>query len=204
MVAVVLFVEGGGDRSDLQSRCREGFRKLLEPIMLKRGQLKIVACGSRDEAYKSFSLASENPTAGTSYLLLVDAEEPVASDHGPWQHLSRRDPRWKCPAGVDDDSVHFMAVMTETWLVADPAALASYYGEPFKKNALPRADNLEEVSKEDVVDALKSATKPTKKQKYEKSHGWELVGKISPDAIRKRCKRFGKRFLDHMAKLART
>jgi hypothetical protein len=33
--------------------------------------------------------------------------------------------------------------------------------------------------------------------------GGGLVGKISLQAIRTRCPRFGKRFLDHMAKLAR-
>ncbi len=202
MVAVVIFVEGGGDGKHQQIRCREGFHKLLDPMMPRGQRPKINACGSRDEAYKSFKLACENPDAGTCYLLLVDAEEPVASGHGPWQHLSKRDPHWKCPAGVGDDSVHFMAVMTETWLVADPVALADYYGEHFKKGALPKADNLEEVSKKDVMDALESATKPTKKKRYAKSHGWELVGKVSPDAIRKRCKRFGKRFLDHIARLA--
>lgn len=203
MVAVVIFVEGGGDRKDLQIRCRKGFQELLETIMPKRGQLQIRPRGSRDEAYRSFKIACENPDASTCYLLLVDAEEPVAIGHGPWQHLSKRDPTWKRPAGVDDDSVHFMAVITETWLIADPGALASHYGEPFKKDVLPKTDNLEEVSKKDVIDALNSATKSTKKR-YEKSHGWELVGKVSPDAIRKRCKRFGKRFLDHMAKLARA
>ena len=54
------------------------------------------------------------------------------------------------------------------------------------------------------MDALENATKPTKKKRYEKSHGWELVGKISADAIRKRCPRFGKRFFDHMVVLAGT
>jgi len=204
MVAVKMFVEGGGNRKDLQSRCRKGFRNLLESVMPKRDQLTVLACGSRDEAYKSFKLASENPEAGTLYLLLVDAEEVVANDVGPWQHLSTRDSHWKCPEGVGDDSVHFMSVMTETWLVADPAALTDFYGAHFKKGALPVTDNLEDVSKKDVMDALASATKPTKKKRYEKSHGWELVGKISPDAIRKRCKRFGKRFFDHMAQLAKT
>lgn len=163
---------------------------------------KILPCGSRNEAYRAFKLACENPAADTCYLLLVDSEEPVASDHGPWRHLSKRDPTWKCPAGSKDDSVHFMAVMTEAWLVADPDALADYYGDSFNKAALPKTDNLEEVAKKDVMEALERATKPTKKKTYEKRHAWELVGKVSPDAIRRRCKRFGKRFFDHMTKLA--
>jgi hypothetical protein len=52
------------------------------------------------------------------------------------------------------------------------------------------------------MDALARATRATKKKTYGKRHGWELVGKISPEAIRARCPRFGRRFLDHMAKLA--
>jgi hypothetical protein len=204
MVAVKIFVEGGGNRKDLQIRCRNGFSKLLGSVMPKRGQLTVLACGSRDDAYRSFKIASENPDPGTTYLLLVDAEEVVAKNAGPWEHLSTRDPHWKCPEGVGDDSVHFMSVMTETWLVADPAALTAYYGAPFKEGTLPAAHNLEDVPKSDVMDALDRATKPTKKKRYEKSHGWELVGKISPDAIRKRCKRFGKRFFDRLTQLAET
>ncbi len=105
VVAIRIFVEGGGDRKDLQTRCRDGFRNLA------------VSAG-------------------------------------------------------------------------------------FKKNALPEAGDLEIVPKNDVMAALERATKATAKKTYGKSHGWELVGKVSPEAIRARCPRFGKRFLDHMARLA--
>jgi hypothetical protein len=202
VVAIRIFVEGGGDRKDLQTRCRDGFRNLLDRVVQRRGQLRVIACGSRDAAFRSFALASANPEPDTTYLLLVDAEEVVAKKHDSWQHLATRD-RWQRPLGAKDDAVHLMTVTTETWLVADGDALAGYYGAGFKKNALPPASDLEEVSKKDVMDALLRATKATRKKKYEKSHGWELVGRISPDAIRVRCPRFGKRFLDHVAKLAR-
>jgi Domain of unknown function (DUF4276) len=201
VVAIRIYVEGGGDRKDLQTRCRDGFRKLIERIVPRRGQLKIVACGSRDAAFRSFKLATENPEADTTYLLLVDAEEVVARNRGPWKHLVARDP-WERPAAATDDSVHLMAVMTETWLLADPLALAAYYGTGFRKNVLPQAADLEGVSKKDVMDALERATKGTAKKSYAKSQGWELVGKVSPEAIRTRCPRFGRRFLDHLARLA--
>ena len=201
MVAIRIYVEGGGDRKDLQTRCRDGFRKLLERVAPRRGQLTIVACGSRNEAFKSFKLATEHPEPDTAYLLLVDAEEVVAKNRKPWQHLAARD-AWERPAAVTDDAVHLMAVMTETWLLADPAALAAYYGDGFKKNVLPPAADLEGVAKKDVMLALERATKGTAKKSYAKSHGWELVGKISPEAIRARRPRFGRRFLGHVAQLA--
>jgi Domain of unknown function (DUF4276) len=202
MVAVRIFVEGGGDRKDQQTRCREGFRRLLERVVPKGAQPKIIACGSRNAAFESFRRAFESPEPGTAYLLLVDAEEVVAGDRRPWKHLEQRD-GWARPAGSGDDSVHLMTVATETWLIADPDALSGHYGDGFNRKALPRADGLEGVSKRDVNEALGSATRGTKKGKYQHSHGWELVGKVSPDAIRVRCPRFGKRFLDHVAKLSR-
>lgn len=200
MVAIRIYVEGGGDRKDQQTRCRDGFRKLLERVVPRRGQLTIIACGSREAAFKSFRMASEQPAPDTTYLLLVDAEEVVAKNREAWEHLEARD-AWKRPAGVGDDSAQLMAVTTETWLVADPAALAAYYGARFNGNVLPQATDLEGVSKKDVMDALERATKRTAKKIYGKSHGWELVGKVSPAAICARCPRFGRRFLDHIARL---
>ncbi len=204
MVAVSIYVEGGGDDNAQRSRCREGFRRLLERVVVKGAQPRIIACGSRREAFKSFKLACENPAEDTTYLLLVDAEDPVAVEHGPWKHVAtRQGDGWERPATATDDSLHFMAVTTETWLIADPVALAAYYGKGFRQTTLPTVADLESVSKSDVNGALARATKPTKKKRYEKSHGWELVGRISPDVIRRRCPRFGRRFLDHLAKLAR-
>ncbi len=203
MVAVI-YVEGGGDDNAQRSRCREGFRRLLERVVTNGAQPRIIACGSRNEAFKSFKLACEKPEKDTTYLLLVDAEEPVSGEHGPWKHVAtRRGDGWERPAEASDDSLHFMAVTTETWLIADPVALAAYYGKDFKKTALPTAPDLEGVPKSEVNAALARATKLTKKKRYEKSHGWELVGKISPGAVRTRCPRFGRRFLDHVASLAR-
>ena len=76
----------------------------------------------------------------------------------------------------------------EAWLLADPEALEKYYGQPaFKRTKLPRRPNLEEVPKGDLMMALESATKDSKKGKYQKSHGFDRIGMIEPSRIRRVC-----------------
>ena len=42
----VIYLEGGGESKELHSRCREGFRKLLEKNGFKGNMPRLVACGS--------------------------------------------------------------------------------------------------------------------------------------------------------------
>ena len=54
MVSVRIYIEGGGDSKDLQSRCREGFRKLIEKTGFEGRMPSTVACGGRNNAYDMF------------------------------------------------------------------------------------------------------------------------------------------------------
>ena len=94
MVSVKLCVEGGGDRKTLTRNLRRGLGKFIEKAGLQGRMPRIVACGSRNDAYDSFRTALDR---GERAMLLVDAEEPVSTS-GPWQHLKARDgwnrPRW--------------------------------------------------------------------------------------------------------------
>jgi hypothetical protein len=122
----------------------------------------------------------------TIVALLVDAEEAV---NGPARaHLQSRE-RWDLKSDPDD-VVHLMVQAMEAWIVADPDALAAYYGQKFRRNALPKAQNLETIGKDDVAKALKEATCDTQKGTYHKiRHASDLLKKIDRTKVQKRCPR---------------
>ncbi len=116
-----IYVEGGSDA--LATRCREGFRKLLEKAGFTGRIPRIVACGGRDEAYDDF----ENALASGKYAhlaLIVDSEDPVQDIEKTWEHLKARD-GWERPPGADDAQVFLMTTCMETWIVADRDSLGS-------------------------------------------------------------------------------
>jgi hypothetical protein len=184
-VNVTLFVEGGGnDNQALQTECRRGFRTLLERATLKGRMSKIVACGSRGEAYDSFCTALAAAGPNDFPMLLVDSEAPVTQQ--PWDHLKAHD-GWAKPAGATDDHVHLMVPCMENWLRSDPAALAQYYGQGFKPKKLPANPQPESVGKTALYAALKAATRDTKtKGEYDKGgHSFELLARIDPAKLDK-------------------
>ena len=90
-----------------------------------------------------------------------------------------------------DDAIHLMVQTMETWILADSEALANYYGQNFARNALRKSDNLEKVSKVDVEQALKQATQETQKGAYHKNkikHASDLLKRIDPQKVRKKCR----------------
>ena len=80
-----------------------------------------------------------------------------------------------------------MVQMMEAWFLADPEALAAYYGQHFGAKALPGRENVEQIAKSDVERSLKEATKRTQKGEYHKiRHGSDLLAKIDPAKVRRR------------------
>jgi hypothetical protein len=187
MSGLAIYMEGGGRGKDTKVALRLGMNAFLgslkEAAHAKAWSWNLVPCGGRDQAYKAFNHAR----AAGEYavvVLLVDAEEAVNA--GPCAHLSSRD-RWNL-AGVGDNVMHLMVQVMETWIVADPDALAVYYGQQFRRNALPRTQNLEEVAKRDIAKALERATHDTKKGDYHKiRHASALLKRIDPAKARRRC-----------------
>lgn len=181
-----VYVEGGGDRSDTRAAIREGFSHFLDPLRQlareRRIQWSITACGSRNAAFEIFRAALErHPDA--FLVLLVDSEGPVV--HAPWMHLQGRD-GWS-PGGLSDEHCHLMVQAVEAWLVADPETLTAYYGQGFRRNALPRRNDMEAVPKDQLFQSLNRATAKTQKGQYAKiRHCADLLALLNQDRVRKR------------------
>lgn len=68
---------------------------------------RIVASGSRNDAFSDFCTALKSATTDDFTVLLVDAESPVETENGAWDHLTRRD-GWVRPQGAGCESAHLM------------------------------------------------------------------------------------------------
>ncbi|MBL8510993.1 MAG: DUF4276 family protein [Betaproteobacteria bacterium] len=195
MVALKLYVEGGGDQRQLKNRCREGFAKFLEKAGLQGHLPRIIASGSRKNAFDDFCIALK---AGESALLLVDSEDLV-SETSPWEHLlNRPGDKWTMPQGATDDLCHLMIVCMESWLLADRQTLKKYFGSDFKESALPATSRpIESLDKDTVMSALKKATRDCQsKGGYNKgSHSFDLLALLDPNTVAENVPS-AKRFID--------
>ena len=169
---VSIFVEGGANRKDLRTRCRQGFSTLLRNAGIK-SPFEVVPSGSK--AYEDFCSALQGRGADGVPLLLVDSERPVRPNHGAWQHLGKR------PPGVRDEQAQLMAQCMETWLVTDRAQLRAFYGKGFHEGKLPRNADLEAVHKDEMQKSLKSATE----DKYHKGNdSFTLLAGLEPQKLK--------------------
>lgn len=74
MSTVKLFVEGGGVSKSLRTECRAAFSSFLQKSGLSGFMPRIVASGSRNEAYSDYCTALKN---GENAVLLIDSETEV-------------------------------------------------------------------------------------------------------------------------------
>ncbi|NYH97485.1 hypothetical protein FHX63_000261 [Cupriavidus plantarum] len=175
----------------MRTACREGFSKFITRAGLTK-RPRIVACGSRRDAYESFCTAV---AGGEDAMLLVDSESAVAADHQvgepttwrPWAHLKNRPgDGWDKPAGSSDTDCHLMVQCMEHWLLAHREQLEAYFGQGFQRNVLPAAaQGIETVTKAVAYNSIQSATKNSKtKGQYGKGqHSFELLALIDPAKV---------------------
>ena len=202
MVTLKLFVEGGGDAKTLRTACRQGFTEFLKKYGLMH-RPRILACGSRRNAYDDFCTAVNN---GEAAMLLVDSEAAIAADcqqgaaenWQPWKHLAQRPgDQWQKPASAGDDQCHLMVQCMEAWFIADRATLKAFFGQGFKDNALPPSSRpVDEVPKQQLYDSLKRATQRCKtKDVYGKGeHSFDLLARIDSKQVEARSN-WARRFL---------
>ena len=188
MKGIAIYVEGGGDNREGKATLRRGMDALLNPLKAaarsKALHWKLVCCGSRNAAFQAFRNATV-VDEDAFVVLLVDAEAPVSDK--PSRHLASRD-SWEFTF-AREDAVHLMVQVMETWIIADADTLTAYYGQGFRSNALPRRQNLEDVSKSDVERALNRATEQTTKGRYQKiKHASDLLRRLDVNSVRQRCR----------------
>lgn len=100
---VRIYVEGGFEGST-KSDCRRAFSTFLGRA-IRPGSFKVIASGSRQQAYEDFCSGLRQHT-DEYIILLVDSEAAVIV--APWRHLGTREgDQWKRPAGTDDQA-HLM------------------------------------------------------------------------------------------------
>lgn len=189
MVSVRIYVEGGGDSKDLQSRCREGFRKLIEKSGFKGRMPSVVACGGRNNVYDMFKKAVTSTDRDELPMLLVDSEEPVTT--APWDHLRTRD-GWDCPADAEEEQAQMMVTCMETWIMADREALRKVFGAHLRESALFPEIDLENRSRQDLLFALKNATGDCGRGKgYDKGRrSFQILAELKPDTLKERLSYF--------------
>jgi hypothetical protein len=204
---VKLYVEGGGDTAALKTACREGFTTFVTNAGIKN-RPRIVACGSRRDAFDSFCTAI---ASGEEAILLVDSEDIITAQNQqgepdtwqPWAHLkARAGDGWDKPKKATETGCHLMAQIMESWFLADRDALKTFFGQGFKENALPAANNaVESIAKQQVYNALAQATNNCKtKAAYGKGeHSFKLLTKINPAKVTK-ASPWAKRFVDELRK----
>lgn len=197
---VTIYIEGGGDAPQLKARCRKAFNKFIQGMGFEGSMPKLVACGSRRNAYEQFCTAMKQ---GKKALLLVDSEAPVKKNHefDPWPHLQQREgDGWVAPENATAVDCHLMVECMENWFLADIPALKAYYGSGFKENKLPSTNRgIEKVAKSVVYTGLKEATRTTRKGSYSKGdHSFSILEQIDPNKVTE-ASRWAKQFKDCLA-----
>ena len=179
---VTVFLEGGGNDAHLKRQCREGFGRLLKSCGFEGRMPRLVACGSRNEAYDDFKNVLARASDGDLFMLLVDSEDPVTDINRTWNHLRQRD-NWQKPVGAEDEDVPLMTTCMETWIVADRSTLSQHCGQRLHESALPSLHNLENRNRRDVLRNLEHATRCCTAQYAKGPKSFVVLGKLNPDVL---------------------
>lgn len=204
MVAVKVYVEGGGDSQMLRTACRKAFSSLFDKAGLREHMPRVVASGPRSQAFSDFCTAMGDAAPGEFVCLLVDSEDPVDENTSPWAFLGAREAdRWQPPAGAGDENAHLMVQCMEAWFLADSGALERFFGRGFRRNALAIRPDVENIPKGDVIAALEAATHDcVPKGRYRKGkHSFDLLATLDP-AIVERASPFGRRLFQTLRQKA--
>lgn len=200
MTRIAILVEGGGKSTGRKNLLRTGFNAFFRDISESARNLKVrwdlSVCGSRGETFRDFHIARKDKS-NTHVFLLVDSDGPVTT--GGLAYLTKH-AGFKNLSNAEDRFIHLMIHAMEAWIIADPAALAKYYGQHFAQSALPKAINLETVAKADLENAFKQAIAKTGKPEYDKIHdASQLLARINPAIVHQRCPS-SHRFFDEVRK----
>jgi hypothetical protein len=176
-VSAKICIEGGGNHEYTLRTCKSAFVRYCEKVVAPMRMPRIVASGSRDEAYGDF-MASLSKGDYDVVALLVDSEDPVRTALAI-DHLRSRD-HWQIPQ-TSANHMFLMVQCMESWFLADKDTLENYYGQGFLRNSLPARPNIEEIPKATVMSALEHASAPCQKKSYHKTnHGFAILALVKP------------------------
>lgn len=181
-----VYVEGGGDGKDTKANFRKGFGEFLRSLreMARSGSVRwnLIACGSRENAFRDFGIALKTHPQAIN-ILLVDSEGPVTAATR-WDHLNFRD-GWVKPSEAEEQRCHLMVQAMEAWFLADLDVLKAYYGRGFNPNPIPKHTDVETIPKDRLEFILKEASRGTSKGEYHKiRHGCKLLERVDPVLVR--------------------
>ena len=158
---------------------RPGFEHLFSDLRIATreadSEIQFVAAKSGPHDYRK--AARTHPHAWN--ILLKDSEEQMPQNPAALCERHGIDPRL-----VAD--VFWMVELMESWFLADPEALAKYYGKDFLTSAIGGTQDVEKIQKADVLHRLKQASRNTQKGEYHKvKHAPHLLERLDPDRVQK-------------------
>lgn len=182
-MSIKVYVEGGGKTNVLKTKCRRGFSEFFRKAGLTKRMPRIVASGSRLEAFEDFCTALKKAADNEFIVLLVDSEAAVSDGVGPWAHLKNRD-NWNRPTAAIDDHAQLMVWCMEAWFIADSATLEDFFGNGFNAGALPARHDVENIPKPDLYAGLRNATRSCGKGEYGKGrHSFDILAQLDPARV---------------------
>lgn len=184
---VKIYIEGGGEQEHLKRECRKAFSSFFDKIGFRGRIPRIVACGSRNEAFRDYCISLKtSQSTGELAFLLVDSEGPVGAAfcNRPGQYLTTHE-SWNMPRNAQDEQIHLMIQCMESWFLADIDTLREFFGNGFREGSLPRGSNIEGISKADILDGLKNASRSSYKGKYGKAaHSFKILENIDAQKVK--------------------
>ena len=196
MVMVRIFIEGGGSGKTSDKIFKEAWTAFFAAAGLTGRMPKIVRGEGRSATFRKFSTARRR--TNELLILLVDSEGPVSDGYSAWQHLrARPEDNWEQPLGAGDNSAYLMVQVMETWFLADRDALRRFFGPSLNENPFGQWQDLEEVSKDTVLNALERATSNCQKPYSKGKVSFELLGQIDPQRVADACPH-AKELLDYL------
>ena len=185
---VRLYVEGSpkGMHANGLRLFRSGFKQHLVKLDPLLKSMEVSPCGSTQDAIRDYARAVREKGEFVPSLL-VDSDTPVTAG-SPAEHLRAKLDSANLPRDARSN-IFLMVQCMESWFVTDATALKTCFGSKLRENSLPPTNDIEAVSKKDVLDALKAAVQATPAENYHKiQHGAKILANLNPDTVAKRSK----------------